>query len=188
MDSAPSLDVIVGPMFSGKTTELIRRLTIFCQVGYSVLYINSVLDTRDESFSTHNVSLSTTQAHIDMVKASSIAEIFERAKTYDIIAIDEAQFFEKLRENVLHLVETLGKKVIVASLDGDHQRRPFGDVHMLLSVCDSVTKLYPICKVCARDKLKRRALFSRRILSQCDAQVLVGAGESYMPVCREHYL
>ena len=94
------IDLIIGPMYSAKTTELIRRLTIYAELGLKVLYINSGLDDRDtkegEFFSTHNPTLQFTSldsAKITSIKTQRLNDILISACSFDIIGIDEAQLF-----------------------------------------------------------------------------------------------
>ena len=92
----PSLELIIGPMFSGKTSELIRQLVTYSKANLKVLYINSNLDTRcKEAFSTHNSSLSPTQ-NINMIKVVNLKDACDLVADADVIGIDEAQFFPDL--------------------------------------------------------------------------------------------
>ena len=119
-----SIDVIIGPMYSGKTTEVIRLLNIYSEIGMKVLYVNSSLDNRngDAAFSTHNPALTVNKSKIDSVKTTNLNEISWHS--YDIIGIDEAQLFVGLKRFVLSLAENYGKKIIVAGLNGDFKREP----------------------------------------------------------------
>jgi thymidine kinase len=150
--SSPSIDIIIGPMFSGKTTEIFRRLVIFSDAKYSVLYINSNLDTRSELASTHNLSLKLPD--IKMVKTQKLLDAVSICESYDIIAIDEGQFFEDLVDFCILVCETYKKKVIVGGLNGDYRRSAFGKINDLVPICDSITKLYPFCKNCIEKQPK----------------------------------
>lgn len=111
-----SLDLIIGPMFSGKTTELIRRLTKFASVGKKCLYINSSIDTREKNnFSTHNPTI-TRLNNIESIKIKEFNNNFIKdISHYDIIGIDESQLFtSNLKYNVLSLVEQYDKHVIMS--------------------------------------------------------------------------
>ena len=181
-----SLDLIIGPMYSGKSTELIRRLNIFAEMGLKVLYVNSKIDNRtDENFSTHS-SVIKSVGKIDSIKVDKLDDI--KFQEYQIIGIDEAQFFGKLKSFIMKFVEEHGKKVIVTGLNGDYLRRPFGEVNDLIPICDNVTKLNPFCKMCIdRDTTVRNALFTKRITCHTDT-VVVGSKDLYIPACRECYL
>lgn len=184
LSSNSSIDIIFGPMFSGKTTEMVRRMTILSEAGLKVLYINSILDTRDDVCSSHNKSL---KLQFDAVKTKKLFDQSERVKNYNVIGIDESQFFSDLKEFCLYVSETLKAKVIVAGLNGDFKRENFGQINDLIPVCDTVTKLYPFCMSCSQNKILRAAMFSKR-RSASPEQIQIGAGESYIPVCRDCYI
>ena len=184
-----TIDIIFGPMFSGKTSELIHKLNIFAVAGYKVLYVNSDLDNRDseEVFSTHNPSLKKMNENIKQVKTKKLMTLLD-ISTYDIIGIDEAQFFDDLIDFCLMSCDVLKKKIIVAGLSGDFNRQPFGQIIDLIPYCDNITKLFPFCVSC-RDKEGRfmAASFSKR-LSQEKEKIVIGKEDKYIPVCRECYL
>ena len=99
----------------------------------------------------------------------------------DVIGIDEVQFFD---DNIVTLLEDLaniGKVVIVAGLDMDYMGIPFGPMGSILAIADEIVKLKAVCSVCGND-----AMFSKRIIEK-KGTILVGAAESYTPVCREHF-
>ena len=185
-NSCGFLDVIIGPMFSGKTNYLLKELTVFSLMGASVLYINHSLDTRSDKFSTHNPLIQETE-HIDFIKTDDLKSYENICDNYIVIAIDEAQFFSGLKDFVLNLVEKKGKRVIVAGLSGDFKRESFGEITHLISYCDRITKLSSFCKTCARNKKIKEAHFSHRI-KVTDDLVSIGGNQEYMPLCRECYL
>lgn len=182
-----TLDLIFGPMFSGKTTELMRRLNICADAKYKVLYINSIVDVRENrGFSTHNDCLKETEK-ITFVHTKNLNDINEMARRYDILGIDEAQFFPDLKEFCLNMCETYHKKIFVAGLNGDFERKPFGQMNDLITFCDSITKLSPFCSSCrSRFGIMKPALFSKRLIESKET-ILVGKSESYIPVCRDCY-
>lgn len=169
------LELILGPMFSGKTSRLVEiyNQCTFCHIP--VLVINHVIDNRydDELLSTHDkIKIPCTRTN----KLSTVA--FDTA---EVVLINEGQFFPDLFEVVsAMLVEK--KKVYVCGLDGDFQCRKFGALLDLIPHCDKVTKLSSLCSLC-RDGTP--AIFSKRITAET-AQTVVGA-DNYIPVCRTHY-
>jgi thymidine kinase len=192
-----SIDLIIGPMYSAKTTELIRRLTIYAELGLKVLYINSCLDDRSDSikevFSTHNPTLQFADlsiANIHSIKTQKLNNILSNACLYDIIGIDEGQLFIDLKTFTLALVERYNKKVIIAGLNGDFKREPFGELLNMIPYCDNIIKLSPFCQSCAEKmpKILRQAPFTKRICSDLKTVVIIGGKTSYIPVCRECYL
>ncbi len=183
------LELIFGPMFAGKTTELVRRLNLYNEMDLNVLYINSSIDTRSNaSFSTHNNTLKEHHQIVSM-KCNSLHGIIDTAKDYDVIGIDEAQFFNTLYDDVKHLVDDLGKKVIVSGLDADFKREPFGDIIKLVPLCDSVIKLKPFCKYCRDNKKIVPAVFTSKHndKERAEGNIDVGGYDKYFPTCRSCY-
>ena len=175
----PSLDLIIGPMRGGKTTELLRMLNTFAELGLKTLYVNSNLDTRsDANFSTHNPSLKSI-GKIQAIKTSNLCNVaFEE---YKVIGIDEAQFFPALKNYVTANVNK-GKKIIVAGLNGDYQRNPFGEINELIPYCDTIKFLRPFCKLCT-NKITP-ASFTKRISPETNT---ISVDAEYLPVCRSCY-
>lgn len=181
----PSIDIITGPMYCGKTTALIRKLIIYHELDMKVLYINSNKDNRSEdSFSTHNCTIG--QIPFENKKVSSLVEC--DVSKYDVIGIDEAQLFSNLKSTVLEWAEKLNKIVIVAGLNGDFQRNAFGELIELLPFCDNITKLSPFCTECKNRRNDiRPAIFTKRKNSDKNV-ILIGGKNIYTPVCRKCFL
>jgi thymidine kinase len=186
-NSCGYLDLIMGPMYSGKTEFLLRELHIFSLMGASVLYVNHSLDTRGDIFSTHNPFLKPI-VNFHSRKLTDINDLLKIADEYLVIGIDEAQFFGGLKDVVMELVEKHGKRVLVAGLSGTFKREAFGDMIDLIPVCDRVTKLTSCCTECAKHKKIKQAHFSHRLDRTSSDNVLVGATAEYVPLCRECYL
>jgi thymidine kinase len=184
-----SLDIIIGPMYSGKSTELIRRLSILNSLGFRVLYVNCDLDKRsDKDFSTHSSFITSLPDGMDSIKVprGDFSWITSYADNYDVFGIDEAQLFGDLFNTVMNLVEGCNKKLIVSGLNGDFSRKEFGEILQLIPLCDDITKLHPYCVTCKDRGELRPALFSKRRV-ESNEQVLIGGNEEYLPVCRECY-
>ena len=166
------------------TSEVIRRLIIYHEIGMKVLYLNTYLDNRaDEPFSTHNETIG--KVPFDSVKVKTLRDV--DVDKYDVIAIDEAQFFGDLKEAVLEWVEKKRKIVILAGLNGDFRRQPFGQLNDMVPYADTVTKLSPFCVSCIkREKKMMPALFTKRTVEN-ESEILIGGKEAYIPVCRECY-
>jgi thymidine kinase len=180
-----SLELIIGPMFAGKSSAILQRVKREQSIGTKALIVTSCIDTRY----TENVNLVKTHDSqvFSAVALGSIKDILElkEFKEASLVIIEEAQFFEGLYGIVKIMVEYCKKHVIVVGLDGDSERRPFGDILQLIPLCDTVTKLKALCKRCA--PVKRDALFTKCNAVK-DGQVCVGGIEKYEAVCREHYL
>ena len=173
------LELILGPMFSGKTSTLkkIYDQCIYCNIP--IMVINYEADNRycDASFmSTHD------KVMIPCIKGISILEILEKNKEKvsesEVILINEGQFFEDIH-TVIHLVENLHKRVYICGLDGDFKKNKIGSLLDLIPHCDNVYKLKSLCSECRDGK---SGLFSYRITDETQ-QVVIGV-ENYKPVCR----
>lgn len=180
----PSIQIIIGCMYSGKTTELIRRLTIYHEMDMNVLYINSQKDMRAKTvFSTHNSTIGSIP--FTSIKSDVLSEI--DVSSYEVIGVDEGQLFSGLKEQILDWVENKNKIVIISGLNGDYRRKSFGEVIDLIPYCDSVVKLTPFCLTCRKEKnVIKKAHFTKRIVKE-DTTVLIGGKETYIPVCRKCY-
>jgi thymidine kinase len=173
-----SLTVILGCMFAQKTTELVRQVRRWRSIGRRVLVVHHALDQRYQEQEPAVV----THDHVKeaAVTAERLADI--TWKDYDLIAIDEGQFFPDLM--IVTQWADQGIHVIVAGLDGTSDREPFGDMLRLLPHAEEVIRLSALCVHC-RDGT--RAIYSRRVTPTSDV-VCVGGAEAYEPVCRRHYL
>lgn len=175
--------MIVGPMFAGKTTELLRRVQLESDNGRKVAIIKSNKDIRYglDSIVTHDGAKFPCWALPDLLSFSAIFGADEYEKV-DVIGIDEAQFFKDLYEFCCKAADHDGKTVIVAGLDGDYLRRSFGSVLDIIPLADSVTKLTARCELCGK-----RAFFTLRKTEETQTE-LIGGADVYMPVCRQHYV
>jgi thymidine kinase len=177
----PRIDIILGSMFSGKSTELIRRCSRLEAIGKNVLYINHSFDTRtDDYIQTH------TQHRKIAIKVHHLFDIEEELfLKADVIAVDEGQFFDDLYKFVLKC-ETNQKTLIISGLDGDSNRKPFGQILECIPLCDSVIKLTALDMI---DKDGSEAIFSMRKKNvNQNEQVCVGANDSYLAVSRKNYI
>ncbi len=179
--STGSLTVITGSMFSGKTEELIRRLRRALYARQSVQVFKHALDVRSEhtEIRTHSGTLH------DAVAVSTSGELLERVEeTTDVVAVEEAQFFDDGIVAACRRLADSGYEVIVAGLDMDFRGRPFGPVPALLAEADEVVKLRAICARCGRDASRSQRLIDGRPAPASAPTILVGAQESYEARCR----
>jgi thymidine kinase len=174
------LEIIMGCMFSGKSTELVRRLKRYKAIGEDVLVINSSTDTR----STENVVKTHDGVTFDCIKTDKLKNIFSEPSFLNskIIGIDEGQFFGDLYDFVYITLQNYEKHIIIASLDGDSNQKVFGQTLMLIPLADDVDKLKALCMECNDGT---PAPFSKRLIST-DKQSVVGANDIYRAVCRKH--
>jgi len=185
--NAGELHLIIGPMWAGKTTELLRRLFNEAVIGLKCIYINHTKDDErsKEGFSTHNPLYKeklSKENRVTLVSARRISNV--DTSEYDVIGIDESQFFKGLVNDVLCLVDDKHKIVIVAGLDGDKNRDKIGEIIDLMPHKDSCTFLTAYCRFCADKKIKRNAIFSHKFGAGND----VGGDEKYVPLCRNCWL
>jgi len=183
--SFAGIDIITGPMFSGKTTELCRRLNILQTLGLKCVYINSDIDNRSvNNFSTHNKMLN--KISFDSYKMKNIYPLKQIGMKYDVIGIDEIQFFDDILDTILELVEIHGKKIIVSGLNGDSNRNLFGEMHLLIPYSDNISKIDSYCVKCYRQGIQRHGIFSKKESNENET-ITVGGSEKYISVCRECY-
>ena len=137
-------------MFSGKSTELIRRLLRFKIAQYQCLiikYANDKRYTEEEAISTHD------KVMIPAVSSTSLNElknVYKIGDDYDVIGIDEGQFFPDVIEFSEEMAN-LGKTVIIAALDGTYQRKGFANILELVPLAEHVIKLTAVCMICFED-------------------------------------
>jgi len=182
MSNTAYLEIILGCMFSGKSSKLVEiyKQCKFCNI--SVAVINHSIDNRydDELLSTHD------QIKIPCIKTERLFDIHRikdktEVERSSVILINEAQFFSDLDIFVKKLLEQ-GKKVYICGLDGDFERKKFGQILDLIPICDKVTKLTSLCGIC---KDGTKGIFSKRISMEKE-QTVVGS-DNYIPVCRKCY-
>lgn len=170
------IQLITGCMFSGKTTELLRRIQNYVHAEKKCLLVKSSKDTRTNGIKSHTGQKP--NKFVKIIKLDNLKVLTNKFSDFDVIGIDEAQFFDGLVNVCVNLAES-DKIVIVAGLNGDFKRTPFGEICKLIPQCESITKLNAICSTC-----KSPASFSKRI---CDKRclILLGGIESYVACCRK---
>jgi thymidine kinase len=190
------LEIILGGMYAGKTSRLVEiyKQCTFCNI--SVAVINHSIDNRydEELLSTHDkikIPCIKTKRLFDIwtdsIDMESNVEVVHRIRDNfkvsrsNVILINEGQFFPDLEEFVKKLLLN-GKKVYVCGLDGDFERKKFGQILDLIPLCDKVTKLTSLCSMCKNGTL---GIFSKRI--SCEQIQTVVGSDNYIPVCRSCY-
>tara|TARA_Y100000022_G_C13210855_1_gene357490 strand:- start:70 stop:756 length:687 start_codon:yes stop_codon:yes gene_type:complete len=178
------LDLIIGPMFAGKTGEFIRLYRRYKSIGKEILVINHSSDERYGKgvVSSHNK---------DQIKCVSISDFSyicsdDKYIKSDIVMIDEGQFFTGLVEFVVNGIDLDNKHFIVSGLSGDCFRKPFGEILNLIPYCTNIKHMKSLCNVCMEDGLETEAIYSMRKTTDITQQV-VGSGDIYLPVCHKHY-
>lgn len=171
------IEVVCGSMFSGKTEELIRRLKRAKIAKMKVEIFKPAIDIRYDEVKI--VSHDTNAIHSTPIDNSQ--KILLMAQDADVIGVDEAQFFDVELPNVCEELALRGVRVIVAGLDMDYLRKPFGPMPDILAKADYITKLHAICVKCGNI-----ANYSYRKVPNED-QVMLGELDVYEPRCRYCY-
>lgn len=177
------LELILGPMFASKSTELIRIANRYLSIGKKILVINHSINNRyggSNNITTHDEVKFGNILILDNLKAIISHEKFDES---EIILIEELQFFEDKLEIIPTLVDKYNKVVIGVGLDGDYKKNSFGGICDLIPHAEEITKLNAFCSVC---KDGTKAYFTKKIVDS-DEQILVGSNNEYIPVCRKHY-
>lgn len=179
-----SIEVITGSMFSGKTDELIRRLRRARIAKQKVQVFKPIIDNR---YSVEKVK-SHAGNEFDARPIDTSAEILADLEAdTSVVAIDEAQFFDR---GVLEIAKTLAEKgirVLVAGLDTDFRGEPFGVMPEFMAIAERVDKLQAICMVCGEPASRTQRLVNGKPARYSDPIVIVGAAELYEARCRQHH-
>lgn len=171
------IEVICGGMFSGKTEELIRRARRAQIAGLRVVIVKPPIDKRyeEEMVVSHNFT------KLPSLLAETADQIVLFTGNAEVVAIDEAQFFDNRLIDVANSLANDGKRVLIAGLDMDYLGRPFEPMPQLMAIAEYVTKLHAICA-----ESGGIASFSQRIVNS-DGRILVGESEAYEPRSRGFY-
>ena len=171
------IEVICGSMFSGKTEELIRRLKRALIAKQKVAIYKPAVDIR---YSSDNV-VSHDENSIPSTPVEASTQILLYANDFDVVGIDEAQFFDDELVAVCNKLAEMGTRVIVAGLDMDYTGKPFGPIPALLASAEYVDKVHAICINCGG-----LAHYSHRTSGQ-EGLVVLGDTDRYEPLCRKCY-
>lgn len=182
------LKIHLGPMFSGKSTELIRLANKYKTINKKILIINHSIDVRSgkNNIKTHD------KVTTECISLEHLTTLFDcdDYKESEIIFIEEAQFFDDLYNFVKKSVDEDLKTIYIFGLDGDFKREPFGnsDLLRLIPIADEVIKFNALCKLCSPEMVE--APFSIRLQNgeKNNSQQLIGGGDLYVASCRKHYL
>lgn len=176
------IECICGSMFSGKSEELLRRIKRGVIAKQKVLLFKPSIDNRyDENrVSTHNGN---SYDSISIEKSSDILN-FVKYTNYDIIGIDEIQFFDDDIIKIINKLADDGIRVIVAGLDMDFKAEPFHPMPEIMAISEMVTKLHAVCNKCGKEASRSQRLINGKPAKYDDPIVVIGASESYEARCR----
>ena len=174
------LEVVCGPMFSGKSEEMIRRLRRAEIASRRVVIFKPRIDDR------YGVSdvVSHAGARMRALAVSSVPELVARSEGFDVVGIDEVQFFEPAIVTAALDLADRGARVVAAGLDQDFRRLPFGPMPELLAHAEFVDKLQAVCHRCGGPATTTQRLLDGRPAPYSGETVLVGASEQYEARCR----
>lgn len=214
-----SCGIIFGPMFAGKTSKLTAELTTCADIGLKCLYINHSFDERNTQYSSEEATSHSSQfkglsKKIMTCKIDYLGRLMPLSETniygfkdgqgyltksqklidinkYDVIGIDEGQFFSDLVTNVRDWVLKKNKRVIIASLDGNYEMQPIGHAHELICICDpgNIIKLGALCKRCMIEERPKRhfrlvdAGFTMKTKQGNGNEIEIGGSDLYEAVC-----
>jgi len=179
-----SLQLVIGPMFSGKSSYLLSSIQRYKEINWPTFVITSVLDKRyseETKIINHNKDYCMADIAVENLFDAMIHAKFLDAK---VVIVEEAQFYSNLVDFIIMAVDVHKKHVIVAGLDGDVNREPFGDVLKLVPHADSIIKLKALCKRC-NDGTEALFTFKK---SNNTSVVDVGGSDKYEALCRKHYI
>ena len=172
------IEVICGPMFSGKTEELIRRL-VRAQIAKQRVAIFK--PSTDNRF-TEDYIVSHNQRKIKSLQVQETNKILDYQDKADVFGIDEAQFFDSSIVTICRNLANAGKRIVVAGLEKDYLANSFGSMPDLLIDAEYITKVNAICMQCGDP-----ANYSHRISSE-KKQVVIGETDKYEALCRRCYI
>ncbi|HZO51052.1 MAG TPA: thymidine kinase [Gaiellaceae bacterium] len=175
------LEVICGPMFSGKSEEMIRRLRRAEIAGQRVVIFKPRIDDR---YAAEDV-VSHAGARMRAVPVASAAELAARAAGHEVVGIDEVQFFDAGIVRTALALADAGLRVIAAGLDQDFRRLPFGPMPELLAHAELVDKLQAVCHRCGGSATTTQRLVDGRPAPYSGDTIVVGAAEQYEARCRD---
>ena len=171
------IKLILGPMFSGKSTRLVETVRKYTYKNKKTVLVNFIDDKRyseNSQIVTHDLN------KYDSLSCQMLGEIYDVIKNYDVIGIDEGQFYSDF-VNISEKLAYNGKIVIIAALSGNFKMEPFETVSKLISKADKIKLMKAYCFYC-----QKTAGFSLRTVCS-DQEILIGAGEAYRPVCKKCY-
>jgi len=172
------IEVICGSMFSGKTEELLRRVK---RAKIAKQKIKIFKPKKDVRYDKKKV-ISHDQNSIKSKPVSNPGKIIKLSEKFEVIGIDEAQFFDDSLVDVCNELANLGKRVIVSGLDMDFKGKPFGPMPNLLAIAEYVTKVHAVCS-----KSGKMASYTHRIVDSDDL-ILLGDTKKYQALSRKEFI
>lgn len=194
MATGGRIEIIFGPMFSSKTIKLIDAYNKFNDIGRNCLYINSSKDTRNKGVVSCNGSFEIKlPTNFNGTKVIDLKDANTLVEDYDVILIDEAQFFTDLLPTVRKWSEVYNKYIIIAGLIATSEREKFGQILDLFLYASEVTQTTASCIDCEREFAETRMIgkFPAPFTSTRNVKIdkeEIGSKEKYKATCQYHYL
>lgn len=175
-----SLNLIIGPMYSGKSTELLRRKEE-CLKNNNLELVISVNHTFDNRYGSNKIITHDNKSSpcMQLTKIEQLSKLCDLSKI-KYLFIDEGQFFENLYDDILYLIKKYNIHITIAGLDSDYNMKPFENSNMLnlIPYCKKITKLNSKCVNC-----NKNAETTYRLNNNSNSQIIVGSSDLYKPIC-----
>ncbi len=179
------IELIVGPMFAGKSEELIRRVKTLSYTKMKIIAFKPAIDDRYDKTAISSHDGAKYEAYA-IKEAKSIMELVK--DDTQVVAIDEVQFFDMSIVSICETLANRGIRVIAAGLDLDFRGEPFGPMPELLARAEFVTKLSAVCVCCGCAATRTQRLINGEPAYYDDPIIQVGAKENYEARCRKHHI
>jgi len=173
------LEIIFGPMFSGKSSRLIQISRKYKTLNQKILIVKPIIDNR---YSERSEIVTHDKITEPCMLCNDLCVIVNIIDKYDVILIEEAQFFPELYTYVVEWCKT--KHVYVAGLNGDAKKQLFGEIYKLIPHADEVIFMKALCKICNDGT---SAVFTQKLISSNNNVIQVGGENIYSAVCRKHF-
>lgn len=184
-----SLELLMGPMFAGKSSAIQSIVRRHRALGWSVLVVTHSMDTR---YSSTPMIVNHDQQSLPAVSTPELMPLLNTTDYQNarLVVVEEAQFFSDLKFFIEQVVDVDNKHAVVVGLDGTAERKPFGQILDLVPLADRISKLTAFCTECA-DGTPAIFTYAKRddaVAAAADGIPCVGGDEKYTPLCRKHFL
>lgn len=178
-----SLEIVIGPMFSGKSSYALSYIRKYRAIQKNVVAVKPDIDKR---YSNDNVIVTHNKDNVCCVMWDIEYPLAPTRNMMqaDYIVIEEAQFFKGLYSTVEYLLKAHNKDILIVGLDGDSNQKPFGEIFDCIPLATRVEKLTALCSICKNGN--SIAPYTKKIQSDSQTQIDVGGNEKYIPVCLKH--
>ena len=176
-----SIKLYIGCMYAAKSSSMCDAVEKYSIAQKRCIIVRYEKDDRYDNLAKSGGLVAHSQReyyNVPYIRTKLLADILEKLKEYDVIGVDEVQFFLDCVE-ILQQLANMGKIIVCSGLDGNFLAKPFGRIHELIPLCEDVIKLKAVCMQCYAD-----ASFTHRTTSEV-TEVLLGGSDKYMSLCRK---